>query len=224
MPHTPVSFDRTRLDPVIGPIARAHGAEVMDVEFKSEQGGWVLRVFVEKLGSAERNASTKDAAVDLNTCANIARDLSPALDVVDFASHRYNLEVSTPGVERPLRSEQDFRRFRGEKARVKLERPVSGQKVVIGILGEVKDGKCSVVDGSRTYEFEVAEVETARLVFEFGKAEKPGGPSSKRGAPNSKRARELQAQARTNETSPESSPALQSTGAEPPPSSKRVPR
>ena len=199
----PFVLDRARLDSVIEPIVRAHGGEVMDLEFKSEQGGWVLRIFVEKLGSAERKASTKEAAVDLDMCSKIARDLSPALDVVDFVNHRYHLEVSTPGVERPLRGEADFVRFTGEKAKVKLEHAVSGQKVVIGIIGETKDGKTCIVDGSRTYEFPVADVSSARLVFEFGPAPKPG----KKGAPTSKRSQQLA-----------------SHEASSPPSSKRVPR
>lgn len=198
----PTVIDRPRLDSIVEPIARAHGAEVMDIEFKSEPGGWVLRIYVEKLGSAEKKASTKEAAVDLDTCAKIARDVSPALDVVDVVSHRYNLEVSTPGVERPLRGEADFVRFAGEKAKVKLEKAVAGQKVLVGTLGETKNGTCSIVDGSRTFEFPVADVASARLVFEFGPAPKPG----KKGAPTSKRSQQLS----------------QEAGA--PPSSKRVPR
>lgn len=202
MPTTNL-LDREKLDPILEPIVRAHGAEVMDVEFKSEPLGWVLRVFVEKLGSAEKKANTKEAAVDLDTCSKIARDLSPALDVVDVVAHRYHLEVSTPGVERPLRNAADFDRFAGEKAKVKLERAVAGQKVLIGILGETKDGKCSVLDGARAFEFDISDVASARLVFEFGPAPKPG----KKGAPASKRAQQIH-----------------SPGADSPPSSKRVPR
>lgn len=208
MPVPTTLFDRAKLDPILEPIVRAHGAEVTDVEFKSEPSGWVLRVFVEKLGSAEAKASTKQAAVDLDVCSKVARDLSPALDVVDLVAHRYNLEVSTPGVERPLHNEHDFVRFAGEKAKVKLERPVAGQKVLVGIIGETKNGRCTLNDGSRALEFEVADVVAARLVFEFGPTPKPGhGPGGKKGAPGSKRSREL-------------SP----TEAGSPPSSKRVPR
>src|SRR5437763_15348932 len=90
-PSLPHVLDRDRLDAVIAPIARAHGAEIVDVELKSEPQGWVLRIYVEKLGSQERNASTQDAAVDLTLCSNVARELSPALDVVDVVPHRYHL-------------------------------------------------------------------------------------------------------------------------------------
>src|ERR1041385_9557849 len=105
---TPFTLDRARLDAILSPIVRAHGGEVVDVEFKSEQGGWVLRVYVEKAGAAESKMSTQEAAVDLELCTHVARELSPALDAVDLVPHRYHLEVSSPGVERPLRGERDF--------------------------------------------------------------------------------------------------------------------
>ena len=91
-------IDRVALDRVIDPIVRAHGAEVVDVEFKTERGAWVLRVSVEREGASERLLSTRDAAVNLELCANVSRDLSPALDVADLIQHPYQLEVSSPGV------------------------------------------------------------------------------------------------------------------------------
>ncbi|MBK6694264.1 MAG: ribosome maturation factor RimP [Myxococcales bacterium] len=229
MSPAPFTLDRARLDPVLAPIARAHGAEVMDVEFKSEPSGWVLRIFVEKFGSAERKASTREAAVDLDTCSKIARDLSPALDVVEVVAHRYHLEVSTPGVERPLRTEADFSRFAGEKAKVKLERAVQGQKVLVGILGETKGGSVTLVDGPRSYEFLVADVTSARLVFEFPKSEKPGKGPGKKGAPTSRRSGDLSGPPSSRavgapESAPASSPSLSSDPPSAAPSSKRVQR
>ncbi|WP_394821930.1 ribosome maturation factor RimP [Pendulispora albinea] len=160
---------------MILPIVSAHGAELVDIELKTEQQGWVLRVYVEKLGSAEKRATTRDAAVNLELCAQIARDLSPALDVADPIPHHYHLEVSSPGVERPLRNERDFVRFAGEKARLKLKTATpEGQKVITGTLGEPKEGVVSVVDGPRTYDVSLDNVAAARLVFEFGPAPKPG--------------------------------------------------
>jgi ribosome maturation factor RimP len=167
-------IDRTRLDAVVDPVARAHGAEVVDLEFKSEPGGWVLRVFVEKLGSADSNADTRDAAVDLELCSGIARDLSPALDVADVIPHRYHLEISSPGVERPLRRERDFVRFTGKKAKLKLHSASNGEKVVVGILGGVEAGKVKVTEGHREHAIPLDQVANARLVFEFGPAPKPG--------------------------------------------------
>jgi ribosome maturation factor RimP len=174
--------DRERLTAVIGPVVVAHGAELVDFELKNENG-WILRIFVEKLGSSSSRLSTKDAAIDLELCSNIARDLSPALDVADPIPHRYNLEVSSPGVERPLKSEADFVRFAGEKAKLKLTNAVAGQKVIVGKLGNLRDGVIEVIDGSRTFEVPFIDVVSARLVFEFGPASKPpssGGKKKKR--------------------------------------------
>ena len=176
-PKSTPLVDRDRLVAVVDPVVRAHGAELFYVELKHENG-WILRVFVEKTGACVNRLSTKDAAVDLELCSAIARDLSPALDVADPIPHRYALEVSSPGIERPLKKEADFVRFQGEKAKLKLGHGVAGQKVLVGTLGELKDGTLALADGGRTYEIPLADVQSARLVFEFGPASKPGGPKS----------------------------------------------
>jgi ribosome maturation factor RimP len=159
---------------VIAPVARAHGAEVFDLEWKSEPGGWVLRVYVEKLGSAEGNLPTEKASVDLELCARVARDLSPALDVADVVGHRYNLEVSTPGVERPLRSARDYARFEGKKAKLKLKVAVAGQKVLTGMLGPLQGGAVTLVVGDKPHPIALEDIASAHLVFDFGPAPKPG--------------------------------------------------
>ncbi len=174
--------DRERLTAVIDPVVAAHGAELVDFELKNENG-WILRVYVEKLGASASNLSTKDAAVNLELCSNIARDLSPVLDVADPIPHRYHLEVSSPGVERPLRKTADYVRFAGEKAKLKLKNAVAGQKVLVGTLGAVKDGVVDVVDGERSFPVPLDDVLSARLVFEFGPASRPpssGGKKKKR--------------------------------------------
>lgn len=179
---SPNVLDRDRLSAVIEPVVRAHGAELVDLELKNENG-WVLRVYVEKLGASVERMSTKQAAIDLTLCASIARDLSPALDDADPISHRYSLEVSSPGVERALKKEADFVRFSGEKAKLKLQKGVQGQKVLVGVLGPVQKGTLSLQDGSRSYEVPLADVVSARLVFEFGPTPKPkpGGQKKKKG-------------------------------------------
>jgi ribosome maturation factor RimP len=168
-------IDRPALDRVVEPIARAHGAEVVDVEFKPERSGWVLRISVERAGAGERVLSTRDAAVGLELCAGISRDLSPALDVADLVPHPYHLEVSSPGVERPLRVERDYLRFRGARAKLKLSGPLASaggegppQHVLTGMLDGVTDGKVRLVDSGRTYEVPISMVERGHLVFEFG--------------------------------------------------------
>jgi len=168
-------LDRTRLDAVVAPIVRAHGGEVVELEWKQEPGGWVLRVFVEKLGSGEANASTLDAGVSLELCAGVARDLSPALDVADIIPHRYHLEVSSPGVERPLRNARDYVRFQGQKAKVRVREPVDGQKVVVGVI-EASSDPCLIAlrEGAKLRTIPLDQVMNGRLVFELTPAARPG--------------------------------------------------
>jgi ribosome maturation factor RimP len=168
-------IDRVALDRVVDPIVRAHGAEVVDVEFRTERGSWVLRISVERAGASEQHLSTRDAAVNLELCANVSRDLSPALDVADLIQHPYQLEVSSPGVERVLRGERDFARFAGHKAKIKLREAIGaspegigGQRVIVGTLDGIADGRVRVVESGHTREVPLAIVERARLVFEFG--------------------------------------------------------
>ena len=180
---SPILVDRERLIAVIDPVVRAHGAELVDFELKNENG-WVLRVYVEKLGASSEKMTTKEAAVDLELCSHIARDLSPALDVADPIPNRYHLEVGSPGLERPLRSETDFVRFAGHKAKLKLGKGVGGQKVLVGTLGAIDGNRnMTLVDGARSYAVPLDDVVAARLVFEFGPANKPqshGGKKKKR--------------------------------------------
>lgn len=177
LPISGLGIDRVRLAAVVEPVARAHGAEVVEYEWKRETGGWVLRIYVEKLGSAEGNLTAEKASVDLGLCTNVARDLSPALDVADFIPHRYHLEVSTPGIERPLRSKRDFIRFQGRKARLKLCASVDGQKVLSGILGPVAGESLRLTEcggGTGVTDVSLSNIGSAHLVFEFGPAPKPG--------------------------------------------------
>jgi ribosome maturation factor RimP len=181
----PHGIDRDALLRVVEPVVRAHGAELVDLELKPDRGGWVLRVSVEKAGSAANGLSTRESAVDLELCADVSRDLSPALDVVDLIPHAYHLEVGSPGVERPLRGASDFARFAGQKAKLRLREPVGGQRVVVGVIQGVAEGTVSVSEGGRTHQVPLSAIERARLVFELvsqpkgaGKSKGPKGPGS----------------------------------------------
>ena len=171
-PKSTPTIDRVRLQAVIEPVVFAHGAELCDFELKNENG-WVLRIYVERLGAMANKLSTKAAAIDLDLCSNIARDLSPALDVADPIPYRYHLEVGSPGVERPLRKAEDYVRFAGEKAKLKLRAGVGGQKVIVGKLGPLHENVLTVEDGAKSYPVPLDDVVSARLVFEFGPTPKP---------------------------------------------------
>jgi ribosome maturation factor RimP len=173
--------DLDRLRAAANPIVQAHDAELCDVELKNEPGGLVLRIIVEKAGSAAAKATTQQSAVDLETCASISRELSPALDVMDAIPQRYSLEVGSPGLERALHGAADYVRFAGNKAKLKLSVPQRGQSVLVGNLvgvTSVEGGDTvQIQDGGASYDVPLHEITSAHLVFELAPAQKPGSHS-----------------------------------------------
>jgi ribosome maturation factor RimP len=102
--------------PIIEPVCESAGFELVDLRFTNEQGSWILRAYVDR----------KDAegTIDLDDCERISRELSAVLDVEDPISQAYSLEVSSPGLDRPLRTADHFRRRIGEEAKIQMAIPV----------------------------------------------------------------------------------------------------
>ena len=98
-----------RVRPVAARVAQAHGLEIFDVQFRREASGMVLRVQIDRPGPA----ATAEESVSVEDCAVVSRDLSAVLDVEDVIPTAYTLEVSSPGLDRPLRKAEDYRRFAG---------------------------------------------------------------------------------------------------------------
>lgn len=118
-----------RVEELLGPILEEEGLELVGVEFRRERSGWVLRVYIDKEGG-----------VTLRDCVRVSRELGELLDVEDFIPYSYHLEVSSPGINRPLRKREDFERFRGEWAKVRVSEPIEGRRNfrgrIIGCEGE----------------------------------------------------------------------------------------
>jgi ribosome maturation factor RimP len=196
-PEIKAGVDLPRVRAAIAPALSAHGVVLVDVEWLTERTGWVLRVTLEREGSLDQGGG-----VTLDDCAEVSRAVSALLDVEDFIHHHYHLEVSSPGVDRPLRTPAEFARFVGQTAKVKLSRPApDGQRVLRGHLDPAPEGRVAViVDGNRI-EVPFADVGEANLVLELGA--QPKGPTKKKtaakGSPagSSQRAR----------TSPQKTPA-----------------
>jgi ribosome maturation factor RimP len=154
------------VEQAVGPVLRGFGVELFDLVLRRERSGWVLRVVIERVGSTEPGGG-----VSVDLCAEISRELSAALDVADPIGHAYSLEVSSPGVERPLRARADYERFEGKKAKLVLAKPLGdGQHVVVGTLAGV-DERYVCIDregGAEPTQVAVAEIKSAHLVFEFG--------------------------------------------------------
>ena len=117
-------LDRRAHRPTLGPVLDAHHVDCVELVWRSDRGERLLEVTVEKPGSTEPGAG-----VTLELCADISRDLSAALDVADCIAQRYRLEVGSPGLERQLYGVEDFRRFSGRSARLKLHEAVPAKRI-----------------------------------------------------------------------------------------------
>lgn len=131
------------------------GLELFDVQFRTEAHGWVLRVFID---------SSK--GVSLDHCAEVSRELGQYLDVEEIIDHGYNLEVSSPGLERPVRSIEEFYKYKGKKARVKFHNAIDGVKTFEGIIGDVNEEhiQMTLADGS-SIQFTYDMLSKARLAI-----------------------------------------------------------
>lgn len=129
------------------------GLELVEVQFRKEGHGWVLRVLIDC-----------DEGVSVDHCASVSREISDFLDVEDLIEQAYHLEISSPGLERPLRSVADFEKFTGKKARVRLHEAVNGQKVFVGNIKDVAGDivKLACDDGS-VVSFSFEQINKARL-------------------------------------------------------------
>src|SRR6267154_122260 len=114
-------------------VAGSYGREIFDVQFRREGGGMVLRVQIDRPGPS----ASAEESVSVDDCAHVSRDLSAILDVEDAVPTAYTLEVSSPGLDRPLRGENDYRRFAGRRAKIVMREKVDGQGFFKGKLGGV---------------------------------------------------------------------------------------
>ncbi len=139
------------------PLAEAEGLELVAVEYQREAGGWVLRVYLEKPGG-----------IGLDDCQRVSQQLGDLLDVEDLIDHAYTLEVSSPGLDRPLVSEGDFARFAGRLVRLQTATPLEGQRRFRGRLLGIAGGTVRLeAEGGRQVAIPHAAIERARLVVEW---------------------------------------------------------
>src|SRR6185436_11617138 len=113
-----------------GRVAAGYGLEIFDVQFRREAPGMVLRVQIDRPGPA----ATAADCVSVEDCARVSRELSAVLDVEDVVPTAYTLEVSSPGLDRPLRRPEDYHRFVGRRAKIVMRQAVDGQTFFKGRL------------------------------------------------------------------------------------------
>ncbi len=145
-------------------VAAGYGLEIFDVQFRREAPGMVLRVQIDRPGPA----ATAEDCVSVDDCAKVSRDLSEILDVEDVVPIAYTLEVSSPGLDRPLRQAGDYRRFTGRLAKLVMRERVDGQGFFRGRLGGVEgtDVLIEAEDG-KTHRVPLDVITRANLEVEF---------------------------------------------------------
>lgn len=161
-------LDRERVLSVVEPVLRAHNVEGVELVWRTDRAGWVLELTVERPGS-----TMPGAGVTIDLCSEISRDLSAALDVADVIEPRYSLQVGSPGLERALYRLDDYKRFAGQHAKLKVREPIEGRRVIDGVLsGLDDDGQAIVIETDRgRLSLEFSEIESARLLFDWNKGE-----------------------------------------------------
>lgn len=145
-------------------VAAAHGLEVWDLQSRREVTGHVVRVFLDRPGPA----ATPEESVSIEDCEAVNRELSTILDVEDLLPYAYTLEVSSPGLDRPLRNEDDYRRFEGRLAKIVVREAVDNQKAFEGRLRGL-DGDAVLLEApnGRQHRLPLALITRGRLEVEF---------------------------------------------------------
>jgi ribosome maturation factor RimP len=154
------------------PYVRDAGFDLIEVQYGREQRGLVLRLFIDRpVGGS--------GGINVDDCERVSRDVSAALDVADKIPQTYQLEVSSPGLDRPLRRERDFARFVGESARIRLTEGVEGRRNFTGTIRGAKEGRVEIACDGRSYELPIDDITRANLVpnwdKEFARKDDRGG-------------------------------------------------
>ena len=146
-----------KTEEILEPIVQSHGFELVDVEYVKEGSTWYLRAYIDKPGG-----------INIDDCEIVSRQLSDILDEKDYIDDAYILEVSSPGLGRPLKKEKDFKRSLGEEVEIRTYRMVDKQKEFTGILKEYDENTVTIEIGNETLKtFEKSNIALIRLAFDF---------------------------------------------------------
>jgi len=134
------------------PVLESQGFELVDLEYRHESQGWVLRIYLDREGG-----------VSLDDCAGISHEVGAVLEVKDLIPSSYTLEVSSPGLTRPLKKSEDFNRFRNQTVKIKLYEPLDGRKNFKGTLLGLEGDRVRVEVEQRIYELPLQRIAKANL-------------------------------------------------------------
>lgn len=156
--ETKVSSIGQAVTDLVEPILDDLGFELVDIDYLSKHGKWVLRLFVDQ-----------DGGVTIDDCVRISREVGDLIDVKDIIDHEYVLEVSSPGLNRPLKKEKDFVWAIGKKIKVKTLVPKDGRRNFTGYLKNFKGKTLYLETESGLTDLLWSELEKANLVYDFEK-------------------------------------------------------
>lgn len=142
-----------KVESLVAPALAQETMELVDLEYVHEHGQWVLRLFLDKPGG-----------ITLDDCARMSERLGGILDAADPIPQSYSLEISSPGINRPLRKDADYDRFRGEKVEISMYAPVNGRRHFKGVLQGLEQGKVVVEESPEVrFMLPLADIAKARL-------------------------------------------------------------
>jgi ribosome maturation factor RimP len=146
-----------KTEAILLPILKKNGFDLWDVEYVKEGGTWYLRAYIDKPGG-----------IMVDDCEAVSRELSDILDEKDFIDDAYILEVSSPGLGRPLKKERDYEKSLGKEVEIRTYRMLEGKKEFRGILKEYDKNTVTIeTDNARMQTFEKKEIALIRLAFDF---------------------------------------------------------
>ena len=146
-----------KTEEILLPIVEENGFELVDVEYVKEVSTWYLRAYIDKPGG-----------INIDDCEVVSRRLSDILDEKDYIDDAYILEVSSPGLGRPLKKEKDFKRSLGEEVEIRTYRMIDKQKEFTGILKDYDEKTVTIeMDDDTTKTFEKSDIALIRLAFDF---------------------------------------------------------
>jgi ribosome maturation factor RimP len=142
---------------LVEPAVEAAGYELVEAQWKHEPGGWVIRLLIDNPAGS----------VGLGDCERVSREVSVLLDVHDVVPHAYSLEVSSPGLDRPLLKPSHFRRFLGKRAKVRLRGGVAGRRNFTGTIVNADESRIFLEVDGKEQELPMSDLERGQLVFEM---------------------------------------------------------
>ena len=145
-----------KTEELLQPLVDTHGFELVDVEYVKEAGNWYLRAYIDKPGG-----------ITVNDCEDVSRAFSDILDEQDFIEDSYIMEISSPGLDRPLKKEKDFKRSLGKLVEIRTYRPIEKQKEFCGILNAYDSNSVTIDEDGTERVFDKKDTALIRLAIEF---------------------------------------------------------